>query len=153
MPTMLPTPSTAGQASSGTRRYPGPAPRPNSTKSVGREQCLPCPTVPGAKLPKDTAMGWQIVARLARGLKAVPALRASPVNGRSDDPVLTDGAITFRPYGPRSRTSSYRSSTMAHLKKSDTQQRKYSPRRSAGRLAMDCNFRRVRRLSSSLVFA
>ena len=42
---------------------------------------------------------------------------------------------------------------MAHLKKSDTQQRKYNPRRSAGRLAMDCSFRRVRRLSSSLVFA
>ena len=42
---------------------------------------------------------------------------------------------------------------MAHLKKSDTQQRKYNPRRSAGRLAIDCSFRRVRRLSSSLVFA
>ena len=42
---------------------------------------------------------------------------------------------------------------MAHPKKSDTQLRKYNPRSSSGRLAMDCSFRRVRLLSSFLVFA
>jgi hypothetical protein len=42
---------------------------------------------------------------------------------------------------------------MAHPKKSDTQHRKYNPRNRAGRFAMDCSFRRVRCLSSSLVFA
>lgn len=42
---------------------------------------------------------------------------------------------------------------MAHPKKSATQHRKYSPRSSSGRFAMDCSFRRVSFLSSSLVFA
>ena len=42
---------------------------------------------------------------------------------------------------------------MAHLNKSDTQQRKNSPRSNWGRFAMDWSFLRARCLSSSLVFA
>ena len=42
---------------------------------------------------------------------------------------------------------------MNHLKSSATQHRKNSPRSSCGRFAMDCNFRRVSRLSSSFVLA
>ena len=71
----------------------------------------------------------------------------------SIDGILIDNAVIVNTGGTLPQTGiDFEPNTMAHPKKSDTQHLKYKPRNRPGRFAIDCSFRRVRCLSSSLVF-